>query len=123
MSEIELWAERDARAADQEAARQREQARIQKIRDNFAEKFNGTFASVAGFLDDYKYRREENQIACRIVYEHLHEALERNFYRLDGCDAAWFLHVYAKLTQEGAMAFPEVQTYISALKERVEDAD
>lgn len=124
LSQEELQAEQDAKnAAAQEAARQKEQDQIQKIRDNFSEKFKGTFASITDFLNDYRYRHEESQIACRIVREHLNETLEEKSYELDGKDAVWFLQVCAELVRKGAMAFHEAQTYISAVKERDENAE
>lgn len=124
MPEEELRAEQEAKAAaDREAARQKEQAGIQKIRDHFSEKFNGTFASAADFLDDYKYRREEIRIACGIVHERLRGILEEKRYELDGKDAARFLQVCARLARNGAMAFSEAQSYISAVKERDENAE
>lgn len=123
MSGEELQAERDAEAAaEREAALRRALAGERKVEEAFGQKFDGTFASAAGFLEEYRYRREEARIACRVVHGKLRGILERNGYVLAGGDAAGFLLVCGKLAREGAMPFSEAQAYISALKEREEDA-
>lgn len=81
MSGEELQAERDAEAAtEREAARQKALAGERRVEEAFGQKFDGTFASAVGFLEEYRYRHEEAQIACRVVHGKLRGILERKVY-------------------------------------------
>ena len=110
-------AEQEARNAALRASEdQRRAALVQGIRDKYAEA-DGSFDAVIKFLDNYKYYREEQPIACRVVWEHLDNLLESRNYELDSQEAVRFLHVCDKLVSGDALGFAEAQAYITKVKE------
>lgn len=118
LTETELQAEQDARnAALRASEEQRQAALVQGIRDKYAGMVNGSFDAVIKFLDNYRYYREEQPIACRVVREHLDELLESRNYELDSQEAVRFLHVCDKLVSGDALGFAEAQAYITKVKE------
>lgn len=115
----EQQAEQEAEAtARQENERRQHEELIQNIRDKYAEISDGTFASVLKFLDEYRYYRDKQSIACRVAREGLDELLESQCYELDGPEAARLLSVCAKLVHGKAMGFTEARSYIMNVKER-----
>ena len=117
LTEAERQAEQEARNAALRASEdQRRAALVQGIRDKYAEA-DGSFDAVIKFLDNYKYYREEQPIACRVVWEHLDNLLESRNYELDSQEAVRFLHVCDKLVSGDALGFAEAQAYITKVKE------
>ena len=120
LSEAELQAEQEAQAAARKDAERRQQAElVQSIRERYAE-MNDTFSSVSKFLDEYKYYRDRQPIACEIAREGLDEILEGQNYTLDCPEAVQLFHVCGKLVKQGVLSLTEAQDYILNVKERAE---
>ena len=115
-----MQAEQEAQAAARKDAERRQQAElVQSIRERYAE-MNDTFSSVSKFLDEYKYYRDRQPIACEIAREGLDEILEGQNYTLDCPEAVQLFHVCGKLVKQGVLSLTEAQDYILNVKERAE---
>lgn len=118
----ELQTDQEAKEAERLAAEQRKQdAEAAALREEYAQKADGTFQSIWKFIEHYYYHFTKIT-AARII----HEDLERQTAELGGTlskeDAPYFLHLCARLLEYGAMDWAETMAHISKIKEVLDDA-
>ena len=114
----EQQAELEAKkAAEAEKKRQEHLKMVQEIESCYAETNNGTFESVAKYLDKYRYYDDKEAAARRVVCDGLDELLQNNGYALSFKEADLFVGICRDLIQGGILGWTEFQSYISRIKE------
>lgn len=120
LTEEEQRADQAALAVkEQEAAERKRQEALQALRDEYASA--ETMGAVLKYLENYRYYREKQAQACRIVSEGLPGRLEAAAYRLKQEEQTALLSVYALLLNHRSMAWAEIQGEIQKIKEEREN--
>ena len=117
----ELQADQKARDAEELAEkRQKQDAEILALREEYAQKADGTFQSVWKFIERYYYRFTKTA-AARIIHEDLDRQITETGGALTQKDAPYFLCLCARLLEYGAMDWAEALAHISKIKEVLDD--
>lgn len=121
----EQQAEQEANeAAEAERKRQEHLKMVQEIETCYGETNNGTFESVAKYLNQYRCYDDKEAVARRVVCDGLNELLQNNGYALSFKEAALFLGVCRDLIRGGILGWTELQSYISKIEEvKCDDPD
>ncbi len=117
----EQQAERDAEIqVKMEKERQYEQERIQRIREEFAEK-SSSFGDIHKYLEGYRYENANRRTACEIVAENMDALLKSRGYILAQKDIGDFLKVCGTMFSHQALDLIRAQNYIANIKEGLEN--
>lgn len=114
----EQQAEQEAKeAAEAERKRQEHLEMVQEIETCYAETNNGTFESIARYLNKYRYYNSKEAAAHRVVCDGMEELLQNSGYVLSSKEADRFLAICRELIRGGTLDWTEYQSYISKIKE------
>lgn len=115
----EEWAAEKAAqmAAALEADQKRKGERVQRIRDLYVSKDDGTVQSLFDFMGTSVRTSEEESIIHDIVLERLPQLLYEKNYILGSLDAICFLQICLQLAEHERMSFTEMQNYLLKIKE------
>lgn len=117
LTEEEQRADQAALAAKEQATAQRKQLEeLQSLQDEYASAEK--IGDVLKYLQNYRYFRDKQALACRIVSEGLPRRLDT---ALAQEEKAALLCVYALLLNHGTMAWAEIQEQIRKIKEDCEN--
>ncbi|MEY8312879.1 hypothetical protein AALA61_13010 [Oscillospiraceae bacterium 42-9] len=104
---------------EQEEAERKRQESLRALRDEYA--CAESMKAVLKYLENYRYYREKQAQACRIVSEGLPGRLDAAAYCLEPGEQTALLSVYALLLNHRTMAWTEIQGEIQKIKEECEN--
>jgi len=122
LSEAEFQAEQEAEEARKQEQRQKEhEQKIQKMRDELAAGYDGSFESLLKYLDAHRYSGYDD--ATSIAAEYLEIALAEKRYVLSRDELGRFLQLCVKLLQKGYFEPNAIKKYISTIEEEPKNVE
>jgi len=118
LTETELQVEKEANIAlGLERERIARENELQKLKDEYASYYKGTFRSISMFIDRHKGWHSKEADALTLTAEYFLRTLNDMDYILDAENLEYFLKVGSVLFGKGVISFVDFKGHISKVKE------